>query len=126
MVGMSHECLISFTTPRSLLTASSERKGGKLKMIRSREDLGRAQRVVLKAGTSTVSSPDGFPSLVRLASLVEQASKLIREGKEVILITSGAVGVGRQKMKRQGLLRQTMGDMLLERTDSKEQLHGGE
>ena len=94
-------------------------------MIRTREDLSKAHRVVLKAGTSTVSSPDGFPSLVRMASIVEQASKLIREGKEVILITSGAVGVGRQKMKRQALLHQTMGDMLLERTDSKEQLQGG-
>ena len=69
-------------------------------MIRNRKDLKKAKRVVIKAGTSTISSEDGFPSLTRIASIVEQAAKLIREGKEVLIITSGAVGVGRQKMKR--------------------------
>jgi len=31
-----------------------------------------AQRIVIKAGTSVVSTPEGYPSLVRLASIVEQ------------------------------------------------------
>ena len=31
-----------------------------------------AQRVVIKAGTSVVSTPEGYPSLVRLANIVEQ------------------------------------------------------
>ena len=40
-------------------------------MIHSRKDLPLAQRVVIKAGTSIVSSPDGFPSLSRMANIVE-------------------------------------------------------
>ena len=31
-----------------------------------------AQRIVIKAGTSVVSTPEGYPSLVRLANIVEQ------------------------------------------------------
>jgi glutamate 5-kinase len=35
-----------------------------------------AQRVVIKAGTSVVSTPEGYPSLVRLAHIVEQVGKI--------------------------------------------------
>lgn len=31
-----------------------------------------ARRLVIKAGTSVVSTPEGYPSLVRLANIVEQ------------------------------------------------------
>ena len=90
-------------------------------MIRDRRDLKKAQRVVIKAGTSTISTPGGFPSLIRIASIVEQAAKLIREGKEVLIITSGAVGVGRQKMKRQATLRQSMHDFMIDKKENAEE-----
>jgi hypothetical protein len=35
------------------------------KEIRNREDLTEAKRIVIKAGTNVVSTPDGFPSLSR-------------------------------------------------------------
>jgi len=34
-----------------------------------------ARRVVIKAGTAVVSTPEGYPSLVRLASIVEQVKQ---------------------------------------------------
>ena len=71
-------------------------------MIHSREDLELAHRIVIKAGTSVVSTDDGLPSLTRIASIVENTAKLIRQGKEVLIVTSGAVGVGRQRLKKQG------------------------
>ena len=43
-------------------------------MIRGRQDLPLAQRVVIKAGTSVVSTPEGFPSLTRMANIVEHVS----------------------------------------------------
>lgn len=43
-------------------------------MIRGREDLAMAKRIVIKAGTSVVSTPDGFPSLSRMADIVEHVS----------------------------------------------------
>ena len=60
-----------------------------------------ARRVLVKAGTSVVTSPNGYPSLTRLASLVEQIAELKAEGKEVILVSSGAVGMGRHLLLRQ-------------------------
>lgn len=36
-----------------------------------------ARRVVIKAGTSVVSTPEGYPSLVRLANIVEQVCGLV-------------------------------------------------
>lgn len=81
-------------------------------MIHSRQDLQNAKRIVIKAGTSVVSTPEGFPSLLRMANIVEYASRLVREGKEVLIVTSGAVGVGRQRLRRQALMRQSMADMI--------------
>jgi hypothetical protein len=45
-------------------------------MIRAREDLAMAKRIVIKAGTSVVSTPEGFPSLSRMADIVEHVSPL--------------------------------------------------
>ncbi|GMH70006.1 hypothetical protein TL16_g05300, partial [Triparma laevis f. inornata] len=60
-----------------------------------------SHRVLIKAGTSVVTSPNGYPSLTRLASLVEQIAELKAEGKQVILVSSGAVGMGRHLLLRQ-------------------------
>jgi hypothetical protein len=81
-------------------------------MIRSRKDIAFANRVVIKAGTSVVSTPDGYPSLSRMASIVEHAAKLVQEGREVLIVTSGAVGVGRQRLAKQAVLRRTMNDLI--------------
>lgn len=58
-------------------------------MIQGRSDICSANRIVIKAGTSVVSTPDGYPSLSRIANIVENAAKLFKEGKQVIIVTSG-------------------------------------
>ena len=60
--------------------------------ITSRSDLSLSNRIVIKAGTSVVSNDDGFPSLSRMGNIVERAARLVHLGKEVIIVTSGAVG----------------------------------
>jgi delta-1-pyrroline-5-carboxylate synthetase len=87
-------------------------------MIHSREELSLAQRIVIKAGTSVVSTPDGFPSLSRIANIVENTASLVRAGKEVLIVTSGAVGVGRQRLKKQAMLRQSMSDILSQKAET--------
>lgn len=47
-------------------------------MIRGRDDIPFAKRIVIKAGTSVVSTPDGFPSLSRMADIVEHVSAVCR------------------------------------------------
>eukprot|EP01038_Epipyxis_sp_PR26KG_P006792 gene6792-9305_t len=84
-------------------------------MIRSRQDLSFANRIVIKAGTSVVSTPEGYPCLSRMANIVEHAAHLVREGKEVLIVTSGAVGVGRQRLSKQATLRRSMSDLIMQK-----------
>ena len=73
--------------------------------IKTREDLSSVHRIIIKAGTSIVSTDDGYPCLSRMAYLVEAAARLWYIGKEVIIVSSGAVGVGKQRMGRQKMIR---------------------
>jgi len=87
-------------------------------MIHGRDDLAMANRIVIKAGTSVVSTPDGYPSLSRMANIVEHAARLVHQGKEVMIVTSGAVGVGRQRLAKQAILRRSMSDLIVQRDPS--------
>ncbi|OQR82653.1 delta-1-pyrroline-5-carboxylate synthetase [Achlya hypogyna] len=73
----------------------------------TREDFKHAKRIVIKMGTSVVSS-NGEAALGRVASIVEQISMLKRQGKEVLLVTSGSIGVGRKKLQKQILLSSSL------------------
>lgn len=53
-----------------------------------------AKRIVFKFGTNVLRNDDKEISLSRVYSFIEEISKLHRQGKEVIIITSGAVGLG--------------------------------
>lgn len=57
--------------------------------IRDRNDLVQAERIVIKAGTSVVSNADGYPSITRIANIVETAARLAQAGKQVMIVTSG-------------------------------------
>jgi len=53
------------------------------------------QTVVIKIGTSSLTQPDtGYLALSTIAKLVEVLSRLRQQGHQVILVSSGAVGVG--------------------------------
>ena len=53
------------------------------------------KRIVAKVGTNVLSKDDGSIDASVMAHLAKQVSELKRNGAEVILVTSGAVGVGR-------------------------------
>jgi delta-1-pyrroline-5-carboxylate synthetase len=78
---------------------------------RSRAALRMARRVVIKAGTSVVANADGSPSLTRLGSIVEEISELHKAGVEVIFVSSGAVGMGRNLLKKQARLNMSFMDL---------------
>jgi glutamate 5-kinase len=60
-----------------------------------RNRLAAASRIVIKVGTSTVTGADGELSAERVGPIVRSISELIRAGRKVILVSSGAVGLGR-------------------------------
>ena len=64
-----------------------------------RENITKAKRIVVKVGTSTLTHDNGKINLARVDKLSEVLSDLINQGLEIILVTSGAVGVGMGKLK---------------------------
>ncbi|MED6169687.1 Delta-1-pyrroline-5-carboxylate synthase [Stylosanthes scabra] len=69
------------------------------------------KRVVVKVGTAVVTRSDGRLALGRLGSLCEQLKELNTQGYEVILVTSGAVGLGRQRLRYRRLANSSFADL---------------
>lgn len=63
-----------------------------------REHLENAKTIVIKVGTSTLTYENGLLNFDRIEKLVRQLSDLHNQGKNVILVTSGAIGVGATKL----------------------------
>lgn len=61
-----------------------------------------AKRIVIKFGTNILRGDDGTVSLPRIFSFIEDISYLVKAGKEVIVVTSGAVGLGRKRLGLDG------------------------
>lgn len=66
-----------------------------------REALKNAKRIVIKVGTSTITYANGKRNFSQIDRLAREISDLQNQGKEMILVTSGAVAVG---VDRMGLL----------------------
>jgi len=63
-----------------------------------RKDFIDVKRIVIKLGTNVLRNEDGEVAVSRIYSFIEDISKLIKNGKEVIVVTSGAVGLGKKKL----------------------------
>ncbi len=61
-------------------------------------DIRRAKRIVIKVGTSTLTHSTGRLNLRRIEHLTRVLSGLKNMDKEIILVSSGAVGVGMAKL----------------------------
>jgi len=57
-----------------------------------------AKRIVVKVGTSTLTYETGKTNIRRMASLAAVLSDLQNAGHEVVLVTSGAIGIGVGKL----------------------------
>ena len=63
-------------------------------MVLQRSDLKKAKRVVVKVGSSTITHQNGKRDFGRIDRLAREMSDLQNQGREMILVTSGAVAVG--------------------------------
>ncbi len=57
-----------------------------------------AKRIVVKVGTSTLTHGTGMLNIRRISSLVRMLADIKNSGKEVVLVSSGAIGVGMGKL----------------------------
>jgi glutamate 5-kinase len=64
----------------------------------ARPPVAQARRVVLKVGTRVLTHDSGRLALARLFSVVEAAATLRLEGREALIVSSGAVGLGRDAL----------------------------
>ena len=79
-----------------------------------RRSLRFARRVVVKAGTPVLTHVDGNIALGRIGAIVEQIAMLRQEGREVVLITSGAISTGKHRMRRSMTLSRSIRDSVSE------------
>ncbi|XP_022982661.1 delta-1-pyrroline-5-carboxylate synthase-like isoform X2 [Cucurbita maxima] len=77
----------------------------------SRTFIRNIKRLVVKVGTAVVTRGDGRLALGRLGALCEQLKELNSRGYEVILVTSGAVGLGRQRLRYRKLANSSFADL---------------
>src|SRR5262245_28024417 len=84
-------------SPRSTLTPDPMRDGSTMDVRRA---LTRARRVVVKVGSGLVTLPGQGPSGEVIARLVDDLATLVRDRREVALVSSGAIATG---MARLGL-----------------------
>jgi len=61
----------------------------------AREQAADAQRVIVKAGTNSLTDDDSQLDRVKLDKLVSDIMDLRKRGKDVLLVSSGAVGAGK-------------------------------
>ena len=64
----------------------------------ARQRLKEARRVVVKVGTSTLAHETGMLNLYRIDHLLRELADLMNEGREIILVSSGAIAAGLSKL----------------------------
>ncbi|MCD8175752.1 MAG: glutamate 5-kinase [Phascolarctobacterium sp.] len=67
---------------------------GLVNMTSERKNLKTAKRIVVKVGTSTITHKNGKMNFSQIDRLAREISDLQNQGREMILVTSGAVAVG--------------------------------
>lgn len=78
------------------------------------------RRIVIKIGTSTITGGKNRPDLAFMSDIARQAAKLLNDGVDVAIVSSGAVASG----KREGFERRDIADKQVEAVFGQSKLMG--
>jgi len=70
------------------------RKTGATLLTNRKELFNDVNKIVIKVGTSSINTEDGKLNRQFMDSMAEQVSKLHEAGKKIIIVSSGAIGIG--------------------------------
>ena len=56
-------------------------------------DISQIKRLVVKIGTNTLTR-EGRPDTAYIHSIAQQTAALLKQGKQVVIVSSGAIGMG--------------------------------
>ena len=60
---------------------------------------GRYHRLVIKLGTNLLTGGSGRLDLATMAGIVDQVARLHKQGREIVLVSSGAIAAGRDRLR---------------------------
>ncbi len=63
-----------------------------------REKVANSRRIVIKVGTNVVMRDDGRLALSQLYGIAESVARLRQQGRDVLIVSSGAVGLGMERI----------------------------
>ena len=63
-----------------------------------REKVATARRIVIKVGTNVVMRDDGRLALSQLYGIAEAVARLRQQGRDILMVSSGAVGLGMDRI----------------------------
>jgi len=63
-----------------------------------REKVAQARRIVIKVGTNVVMRDDGRLALSQVYGIAEAVARLRQQGRDVLMVSSGAVGLGMERI----------------------------
>jgi glutamate 5-kinase len=69
------------------------------KLIPERQALTEARRIVVKIGSRVLVQNSGRPDTRRIRQLVKDIARLRKEGREIIVVSSGAIGSGMEALR---------------------------
>ena len=60
--------------------------------------ISKSERIVVKIGTGVLTSEDGKLDLTRMRDLTEEIAELHAAGRQIVIVTSGAIAAGRSRL----------------------------
>ena len=78
--------------------SSAAQRSGEMASVAERLEMRSSRRVVVKLGSPTVMQADGSFNDANMRSLVAQIARMVAQGREVVLVSSGAIACGRSRM----------------------------